>query len=126
MAKQYLIILLIIWLSLSLDYDPTLSQQYQRYSIITHCTQQELTNWSCKACQSIEKLQNFIYLENKVASIMAYMGYSQSLDKIMIVFRGTVDAKNWVEDFSFHQVKYERCKNCKIHEGFYLSYLAIS
>jgi hypothetical protein len=57
MAKQYLAILLLaIQLSLALDYDPTLSQQYQRYSIITHCTQQELASWSCNACQSIQKL----------------------------------------------------------------------
>jgi hypothetical protein len=67
-----------------------------------------------------------MFMENKVASIMAYMGYSKSWNRIVIVFRGTVDAKNWVEDFSFYQVKYEKCKNCKIHEGFYLSYLAIS
>lgn len=56
MVSQYLIIFFALQLVLSLDYDPTLSQQYQRYSIITHCTQEELANWSCKACQSIEKL----------------------------------------------------------------------
>jgi hypothetical protein len=66
-----------------------------------------------------------IYIENKIASVMAYMGYSKGLDKIVIVFRGTVDIKNWIEDLSYNQVQYERCKNCKIHEGFYLSYLAV-
>lgn len=64
--------------------------------------------------------------ENKLASIMTYTGYSRSLDKFMLVFRGTVDAVNWVEDFTFKQVDYSRCKNCKVHEGFYLSYLAVS
>lgn len=67
-----------------------------------------------------------IYAENSFASIMAYMGYSKKTDRIIVVFRGTVDFKNWIEDFSFYQVQYPRCKGCKIHEGFYLSYMAIS
>lgn len=57
---------------------------------------------------------------------MAYTGYSRSLDKILLVFRGTIDAINWIEDFSYKQIDYNRCKNCKIHEGFYLSYLAVA
>jgi predicted lipase len=31
-----------------------------------------------------------------MASIMAYMGYSKTLDRLIIVFRGTVDVKNWL------------------------------
>jgi hypothetical protein len=57
---------------------------------------------------------------------MSYVGYSPTYDRIIIVFRGTIDVKNWIEDLSFNQVDYSRCKNCKIHEGFYLSYLSIS
>jgi hypothetical protein len=37
-----------------------------------------------------------------------------------------VDATNWVEDLSYYQAPYSRCKGCLIHEGFYLSYLSIS
>jgi hypothetical protein len=57
---------------------------------------------------------------------VAYMGFNEQLQKIMIIFRGTVDIKNWVEDLSYYQTPYASCKNCQIHEGFYLSYLSIS
>lgn len=40
--------------------------------------------------------------------------------------RGTVDVKNWIEDFSFYLVNYQPCKGCLIHEGFYLDYLSVS
>lgn len=91
-----------------------------------HCSAEELMGWSCKACKSLERLEGTTINENKLASIMTYTGYSRSLDKFLLVFRGTVDAINWVEDFTYKQVDYSRCKNCKVHEGFYLSYLAVS
>ena len=121
-----LIIFALAQLTIMLDYNSSLSQSFQRYTIITHCSNEELMNWSCKACQSLERLEGMTINENKLASILTYTGYSRSLDKFMLVFRGTVDAVNWVEDFTFKQVDYPRCKNCKVHEGFYLSYLAVS
>ena len=57
---------------------------------------------------------------------MVIAGFSPTLDKIILVFRGTVDIKNWLEDLSYYQVKYNRCANCKIHDGFYASYISIA
>ena len=53
------------------------------------------------------------------------MGYLKSLNSIIISWRGTVDIRNWLEDFSFYQVGYPSCQNCFIHEGFYLSFLSV-
>ena len=57
---------------------------------------------------------------------MAYAGYSQSLNKIIVVFRGTTQILNWVQDFTYKQVLYNRCSRCQVHEGFYLSYMSIA
>lgn len=57
---------------------------------------------------------------------MAYAGFMSSIDKIVFTFRGTINATNWVEDFTYIQVPYKKCSNCKVHEGFYLSYMTIA
>ena len=62
---------------------------------------------------------------DKVTNVAGYVGYSSSLDRIVVIFRGTEDIKNWIEDFSYKQVEYPRCVNCKIHLGFYTSYVSI-
>lgn len=53
------------------------------------------------------------------------MGYISSLNAILISWRGTVDIKNWIEDFTFYQIPYSSCRNCFIHEGFYISFLSV-
>lgn len=55
---------------------------------------------------------------------MMYAGYLKSIDKIIFIFRGTINVTNWLEDFTYKQVQYIRCSGCKVHEGFYLSYLS--
>lgn len=57
---------------------------------------------------------------------MAFAGYHKTLDQILIFFRGTTNIENWLENFSYYLLPYQRCSNCKVHEGFYLSYLSIS
>jgi len=57
---------------------------------------------------------------------MAMIGYHPQLDVVVMVYRGTEDVKNWVEDFSFKRVPYPRCKNCKVHAGFYAAYESVA
>ena len=57
---------------------------------------------------------------------MVYGGYMESAQKIVFVWRGTINVTNWLEDFTYRQVDYKRCLSCKVHEGFYLSYLSVA
>jgi len=41
---------------------------------------------------------------------MAYVSYLPSTKMITVVFRGTVDITNWIEDFTYYQVDYAKCK----------------
>lgn len=58
--------------------------------------------------------------------MLGYSGYLPSDNVILFVWRGTVDAKNWIEDLSFAQIDFEGCRGCKVHEGFYLSYESVA
>jgi hypothetical protein len=46
---------------------------------------------------------------------MAVTGYSRLADKIIVIFRGTIDVTNWLEDLSYKQVQYKNCAKCLIH-----------
>lgn len=96
------------------------------YSLIAHCSEQQIIDWKCHLCSETERLKDVRYIENKTTSIMAYGGYLQSIGKIFFVFRGTINVTNWIEDFTYIQVAYPRCSGCKVHEGFYFSYLSVA
>lgn len=105
----------LVGLCWSYEYDPVVSKQMRMYSLIAHCSQQQISDWKCPLCSQTEQLQDLQYLENQKTSVMGYGGYLKSLDKIFWVFRGTINLTNWLEDFSYHQVSYPRCSGCKIH-----------
>ena len=45
---------------------------------------------------------------------------------IVVVFRGTDDARNWMTDFDGIKTDYPLCDGCKVHRGFYDSYQTLS
>lgn len=57
---------------------------------------------------------------------MGYAGYWPDKNKIVVSMRGTVDIKNWIENFNFETSKYSKCTGCLIHDGFYFDYLSVS
>jgi hypothetical protein len=91
-----------------------------------HCGKDLLLNWNCKLCPNLTQIEQRTYVQDSITNVVALIGYHRPLNSILIVFRGTEDIKNWVEDFSFDQVLYPRCKGCFIHAGFYGSYLSVS
>ena len=63
---------------------------------------------------------------NKTDNGAGYLGYSTSLDAIIIVFRGTEvwSIKNWIDDIDYIPTDYPYCNNgCQVHEGFYHTWL---
>ena len=97
-------ILLVTFLVLSItanilkevDYNPDISRRMRTYSLIGHCSQDQIVNWRCKLCSQTEQLKDLQYIENKQTDIMAFAGFMESIDKIIFVFRGTIDTKNWI------------------------------
>lgn len=108
------------------DYNLTQSKQFQSYCVLTHCNRQLLVNWSCKLCPNLTTLHQITFIDNNLTNTVVLVGYHERLDAILLIFRGTEDVRNWIQDFSYYQVPYPRCKDCKVHAGFYADYLSIS
>jgi predicted lipase len=44
----------------------------------------------------------------------------------MLIFRGSVDINNWINNLKFNTVGYPGCSGCQVHQGFYEEYRAMS
>ena len=113
--KRIIMIVLFIAISTAIEYKENISEQIHKYCLITHCNEQQWTQWNCKLCSQAQALQDITYIENKLTQIMAVTGYSPLADKIIVIFRGTIDITNWLEDLSYKQVQYKNCAKCLIH-----------
>ena len=52
---------------------------------------------------------------------VGFIGFSNYMKKIYVVYRGSVSIENWLADMSYDQVRYTsypRC-DCYVHSGFY-------
>jgi predicted lipase len=96
--------------------------------MITHCTDPQITNWSCKLCKS-NVLTDVALIQNSTYDIAGYAGYSKAHDQIIVSWRGTVDTKNWEVDFRYKLTKYTPrsgvCIDCQIHTGILQAYRSV-
>jgi len=89
------------------------------------------SDWSCNAC---EKYQPQITDVNVISSPIitfkdanGYVAWDPKQSAIIIAFSGTdpLSILNWIDDLNTIKVDYP-CSGCKVHQGFYNTYQAIS
>ena len=51
-----------------------------------------------------------------------YIGYRTEDETIYVVFRGSEDIENWIENVRITFVDYPYCKECQVHKGWYNTY----
>lgn len=96
--------------------------------MITHCTDSQISSWNCNVCKNFP-MTDIILVQNLTYNIFGFVGYSKTLNQIIVSWRGTVDTKNWEQDFKYKLTKYTAksgtCSNCSIHTGIYQSYKSV-
>lgn len=100
------------------QYNLELSKKYGAYSKIAYCPEDKVKNWNCKDCQTYNTIQDLQIIENKKKDIFAYVFYDTLLQKIVLSWRGSIDSKNYVTDFTYAKIPYT-CTLCEVHLGFY-------
>jgi hypothetical protein len=56
------------------------------------------------------------------------IGVDDELKSVVVVFRGTSNVQNWLTDVGIFSEAYSedpKCKNCRVHPGFYNSYVKL-
>ena len=72
------------------------SIDYATYSSLAFCTKECVEAWNCKSGAKAPKLINVTYIENNATKAVSYIGYDPENKKIIISWRGSCNAKNWM------------------------------
>lgn len=67
-----------------------------------------------------------VIINNNETDIHGYVGYHKGINRIVVAWRGTIDARNWIEDFGFKKIPYIRCRSCEVHAGFFASWESVA
>ncbi len=123
--------------SLALAYDSNFNlntaKRYVTFCGASYCTDPLITkntidNWSCKACKNYPNVKATTFHSTTHTDANGFVGYDPDAKEIIVAFAGTdpLSIENWIDDLDFIQTDYPYCSGCKVHEGFYRSYLSVS
>ena len=90
-----LLLSLTIQLSLT-PYNVNWSKTVIGYASVSYCGDTCLNSWSCKSASKLPGLTNVTYLSQSITQAEGYLGYSPSLNTIVISFRGSANIPNWI------------------------------
>lgn len=99
------------------------------YAAASYCSPDTLANWTCDRCRT-DRVGGFVptaVIYDEVWNLQAYVGYSQVLSSIVVVFRGTKSGSltNWIHNLmtSTTRVKHPGMPDdATVHDGFYRSW----
>lgn len=77
-------------------YDLELSKIYVAYGILSYCPKKCLESWSCEFSKSYPKLINVTHINNDITLAAAYIGYEPVSKTVIISWRGSANAQNWI------------------------------
>lgn len=84
-----------------------------------------INSWTCGPCSKY-KITSPKVFANSTGNIQGFTGYSQSLNAIIVSFRGSQDIKNWIINLDTTKTTYPLCSGCQVHSGFYSGYNMVS
>ncbi|KJE98200.1 lipase [Capsaspora owczarzaki ATCC 30864] len=111
-----------------LPYDPNLANIMTTFSASAYCPPAQLQAWNCPSCVSNPLIKDFsvsAVITDAVLGTQVYVGTLDAIQGILVVFRGSSNIQNWIDDFYFFQTDfaYPGCPStCRVHRGFYDSY----
>ncbi|KPI88074.1 putative lipase [Leptomonas seymouri] len=111
-------------------YNTSNSWRALQYCKAAYCPVDTVMNWSCgDACSNATAdFHIFNIYENASTSNMGFSGMDHMAEKIVVVFRGTANTANWIQDLDFWAMPYPSvaCGDlCTVHRGFYKAYSSI-
>lgn len=101
----------------------TLMKQHVNYAAAAYCSKQNLSNWTCGyRCFGNVTIEKMFHDSAKGAH--GYIAFSEENKTIIVAFRGSLDAVNWIYDLKYAQLDYEfpGIEGALVHGGFYDTY----
>jgi len=101
------------------------SLNYLYYAITSYCPKSQIEDWTCEYCimPSQQDFKFYKTLHNDKTGTFGYIGYHPLNATIYVVFRGSVNTRNWIVDFLFPlKSVFKNLPGIKVHSGFYDAY----
>eukprot|EP01116_Phalansterium_solitarium_P002535 TRINITY_DN12605_c0_g1_i1.p1 TRINITY_DN12605_c0_g1~~TRINITY_DN12605_c0_g1_i1.p1 ORF type:complete len:299 (-),score=80.14 TRINITY_DN12605_c0_g1_i1:107-1003(-) len=102
-------------------------RKYLMYAYSALCTQ-SLQDWTCYWCTKTAGVPavnvTLIFHNDGDAGTYGYVGFSN--ESIVLSFRGSVSAQNWMTDFDFVKSPYPDVKDAAVHSGFWHEWTAVN
>ena len=92
--------------------------------IYADCPESSLKSWTCKWCYNHSDFELYSVVETFLLEwhLQAFTGYDPSNQQIVVSFRGSSNAENWFDDFTYFQKPYPGVVGAYVHDGFYDAY----
>ena len=110
------------------SYNPTLAEKFWNLCMACYCSESRISEWNLGFVSTLyPKVTDITVVMNSTGNAMGFTAYNPEEDEVLIVFRGTqpLSIKNWIDDLDTFFMDYPACQGCKVHEGFYKTYLDI-
>ena len=107
-----------------MPYDLTLAQSDSWFNQALDCHPPSVANWTCGlACDQAPTLDRRVVADKKMDTMALVARTSPS--ECIVVFRGTKNFMNTLEDLDFFPKAWPGCKGCNVHSGFYADWKAL-
>lgn len=110
------------------QYNETLAQKFWNLCMGSYCKPSRISAWDLAFVSDLyPRVTDITVIINSTGNAAGFTAYNPDGDEVMIVFRGTepLSIKNWIDDIDTFFTDYPSCAGCKVHEGFYHTYLDI-
>ena len=77
-------------------YVPEESREYAYYAGLAYCGKKCLEAWNCQGGKDLIHFGEVTHVNNLLTVASAYVGYEKQKNQIIVSFRGSANARNWI------------------------------
>ena len=107
-------------------FNQTLATKFWYLCMGSYCAPSRVAAWDLGFVSDLYPyVTDLTLIINSTGNACGFTAYNPPEDEVLIIFRGTepLSIKNWIDDIDTLFTDYPGCPGCKVHEGFYHTYL---
>ena len=104
-------------------YDPSIANASWYFCGASYCSPSNIKVWDVSTTAALyPNVQQIHVFTNSTGDNLGFSAYDPNTDSIFLVFRGSDNIENWIENLDTVMTSYPFCSGCQVHAGFYAAY----
>lgn len=104
-------------------YDETIANVSWYFCGASYCSPDNIKKWNVAITSTLYPDFEDVYVFfNSTGDNLGFSGYERSTNSVFLVFRGSDNIENWMENLDTVQTDYKYCDGCAVHAGFFAAY----